>query len=692
MRVTVLLIATWATLVVAGCATPHRAAAPKAPEAATKPADPPLIPRSLIFGNPERALARLSPDGSMLSWLAPDEGVMNVWVAPRGDLAAARAITKDRGRGIGFYLWSYSGGTIVYVQDRGGDENYHAYAVNVETGAEVDLTPFEGVRARLIDQSWDQPGVMAIGINNRDPRWHDVYLINLETGERELQYENTAKIGSFWLDDHLKVRLGKRSNPDGSIDMLKYASTDWKKLYTIPYEDALTSSVIGFDQSGDAFYVVESLGRDKAALVKIDFATGTRSVLGESNQADVSGIVSHPVTRTVEAYAVKYLKVRWKALSDGMVADLEFLEGKLPGEIDVVSRTKADDLWVVAQTRAEAPTEYHLYDRKARSIQRLFSVRPKLERFALQPMQPLELKSRDGLTLVSYLTLPPGSDTDGDGVPETRVPLALAVHGGPWGRDSYGYNSWHQWLANRGYAVLSVNFRASTGFGKSFVTAGDNEWSLKMHNDLLDAVQWAIDKGITSADKVAIMGGSYGGYATLVGLTFTPKTFACGVDIVGMSNMKTTLDAIPPYWASFFEQLAKAVGDPRTEDGRAQLKAISPLFKADKIERPLLIGQGANDPRVKQQESDQIVEAMKANNIPVTYILFPDEGHGFRRPENRLAFYSVMESFLSECLGGRFEPVGTAFEGSSLTVPYGPEFAPGLVKALEGHAPKVRGN
>lgn len=687
MRVSLLMLV--AASVAAGCAT---AKTTQIAEASLETADAPLIPRKLIFGNPERSQARLSPDGSTLSWLAPDEGVVNVWVAPTNELASARAITKDRGRGIGSYLWSTDGTHIVYIQDRGGDENFHAYSVNVETGAEVDLTPFDGVRAQLMAQTWNQRGIMAIGINNRDARWHDVYLINLETGERSLQYENTADIGGFWLDDDLKIRLGSRSNPDGSNNILKYTADGWTEFYTIPYEDALTTSVVGFDQSGDSFYARESIGRDKAALVKIDFATGDREVLGQSERADVSSLLQHPVTSEVEAYSVNYLKLEWRALSDAVAADFEFLRGELEGEIFVVSRTEADNRWVIAQSRAEAPTDYHLYDRETRALKRLFSERPKLEEFSLQPMRPLELKSRDGLTLVSYLTLPPGADRDGDGRLEAPVPLALAVHGGPWGRDGYGYRPWHQWLANRGYAVLSVNFRSSTGFGKSFVTAGDNEWSKKMHDDLLDAVQWAIDEGITSADQVAIMGGSYGGYATLVGLTFTPNTFACGVDIVGMSNMKTTLDSVPPYWASFFEQLAKAVGDPRTEDGKAQLKAISPLFKADQIVKPLLIGQGANDPRVKQKESDQIVEAMKLNDIPVTYILFPDEGHGFRRPENRLAFYSVMESFLSECLGGRYEPVGDAFAGSSLTVPHGSQFAPGLTKALDGHVPEIRGN
>jgi dipeptidyl aminopeptidase/acylaminoacyl peptidase len=297
-------------------------------------------------------------------------------------------------------------------------------------------------------------------------------------------------------------------------------------------------------------------------------------------------------------------------------------------------------------------------------------------------MHAREIRTRDGLTMVSYLTLPPASDPDGDGRPDKPVPMVLNVHGGPWARDTFGYDPEHQWLANRGYAVLSVNFRASTGFGKAFVNAGDREWAAKMHDDLLDAVDWAVREKITTPDKVAIYGGSYGGYATLVGLTFTPDRFACGVDIVGPSNLKTLLDSVPAYWKAFFEELARRVGDPRTEDGQKLLKERSPLWRADQIKRPLLIAQGANDPRVKQAESDQIVAAMKAKGLPVTYVLYPDEGHGFARPQNRTSFYAISEGFLSTCLGGRFEPVGNDFAGSSLQVPEGAKHVPGLAEAL----------
>jgi dipeptidyl aminopeptidase/acylaminoacyl peptidase len=325
----------------------------------------------------------------------------------------------------------------------------------------------------------------------------------------------------------------------------------------------------------------------------------------------------------------------------------------------------------------------HLFDRRQRKLTELYVSRPELVGAPLQTMHTLEIKSRDGLTLPSYLTLPPGSDTNSDGRPETPVPLVLLVHGGPWARDDFGYNPYHQWLANRGYAVLSVNYRGSTGFGKSFIEAANLEWAGKMHDDLIDAVQWAIDQKVSPADKIAIMGGSYGGYATLVGLTFTPTTFACGVDIVGPSNLETLLKTIPPYWTAGIQQFHRRMGNPNTPEGLALLKERSPLYKAGNIVRPLLIGQGANDPRVNQAESDQIVTAMQQKGIPVTYVLFPDEGHGFARPDNNIAFNAVTENFLATCLGGRAEPIGATIKSSSAQVPVGAAFTPGLEAALK---------
>jgi dipeptidyl aminopeptidase/acylaminoacyl peptidase len=348
----------------------------------------------------------------------------------------------------------------------------------------------------------------------------------------------------------------------------------------------------------------------------------------------------------------------------------------------VTSRTLDDSTWTVAFLVDNSPARSYLYDRKAKKAMFLFTNRKALEGLPLAHTFPRVIKSRDGLDLVSYLTLPPWSDQDGNGRPDRPLPMVLLVHGGPWARDTWGLDPEHQWLANRGYAVLSVNYRGSTGFGKAFINAANREWAGKMHVDLLDAADWAVREGIALKDKIAILGGSYGGYAVLVGLTFTPDVFACGVDIVGPSSLVTLLNTIPPYWEPAIAMFTTRVGDHRTEEGRKFLESRSPLSFVDRIQRPLLIGQGANDPRVKQSEADQIVAGMQRKGIPVTYVLYPDEGHGFARPENRLSFNAVVEAFLSQYLGGRYEPVGNDFKGSTITVPTGAAGAPGLEAAL----------
>ncbi len=368
-------------------------------------------------------------------------------------------------------------------------------------------------------------------------------------------------------------------------------------------------------------------------------------------------------------------------------ADFDYLKTVADGEVLITSRTLDDTKWTVAYMMDNGPVRYYVYDRGNRSTKFLFTNRKSLEGVPLVKMRPLVIKSRDGLDLVCYLTLPPESDSDDDGIPDKPVPLVLDVHGGPWARDAWGFDSGAQLLANRGYAVLNVNYRGSTGFGKEFLNAGNKEWAGKMHEDLIDAVDWAIAQKITDPKKVAISGGSYGGYATLVGVTFTPDKFACGVDIVGPSNLLTLLQTIPPYWAPALQMFKDRLGDKETEEGRKFLEERSPLNYVERIERPLLIGQGANDPRVKQSEADQIVQAMLKKHIPVTYVLFPDEGHGFARPANSLAFNAVSEAFLARQLGGRYEPVDKGFDGSTITVPVGAEDVPGLVEALKNHKP-----
>ncbi len=666
----------------AALAVPTFAAAQAPAPAAESVAGTALIPRSALFGNPEKTQARLSPDGKYISFIAPRDGVLNVWLAERGKLDAAKPITNDQKRGIRQHFWAYDNRHVLYLQDTDGDENFHLYAVDVVGGTEKDITPYKGARAELVDLSWKKPGVAAVGLNDRAPEWHDLWEVDIATGKRTLIEQNSQEMAGYLVDFDLQPKLAQKNNPDGT-ELFRRVGNEWVSLLKIAQEDSLTTGPLAIEAGGKSAILQSSVGRDKAAVVRVDIATGKTTVLGASELADVEQVWFEPKTASPQAYTFNYLKPGIAVLNPAVKKDVELLTKKLGEGFSVTNRTLDDSLWTVVTDAAQAPAIAYLYDRKAGTVTKLFEQRPALAKAPLVPMQSLELKARDGLTLVSYLSLPPGADTNGDGRPEKPVPMVLNVHGGPWGRDTYGFDNEHQWLANRGYAVLSVNFRASTGFGKNFVNAGNREWGAKMHDDLLDAVAWAVKEKITTADKIAIYGGSYGGYATLAGLTFTPDTFACGVDIVGPSNLETLLASIPAYWKSFYEELASRVGDPRTAEGKKLLAERSPLTHVAAIKKPLLIGQGANDPRVKQAESDQIVKAMKGKNLPVTYVLYPEEGHGFARPTNRTSFYAIAEGFLSQCLGGRYEPIGNDFKGANLKVLEGAQNVPGLSDALK---------
>lgn len=644
-------------------------------------ADAPLIPREVLFGNPERAGLTVSPDGKQLAWRAPVDGVMNVWVAPVGDLKAARPVTKDKSRGVRIYFWAYSSQHVVYLQDRGGDENWRVYVVDLKSGEEKDLTPFEKVQARIEQVSEKFPEEILVSLNDRVPQLHDIYRVSLKSGERKLVQQNEGYVG-FTTDDDYKVRLASRFLPDGGLEILKAAEGGFVPFAQVPAADSLTTNPLGFDKSGQVLYMLDSRDRDTSALTRVDLASGKSEVVFADPKADVANVLVHPTEKTLQAVSSNYLREEWKVLDPGVAGDFETLKKAARGDFEITARSLDDKVWTVAYVQDAGPVTYYLYDRPAKKASYLFTARPALEGKPLMPMHPRPIKARDGLELVSYLTLPVGSDPDGDGVPAAAAPMVLFVHGGPWARDEWGYNSYHQWLANRGYAVLSVNFRGSTGFGKKFLNAGNREWAAKMHDDLIDAVDWAVAQKIADPKKVAIMGGSYGGYATLVGLTFTPEKFAAGVDIVGPSNLVTLLESIPPYWAPILAVFEQRMGEMKSDEGKKFLHSRSPLFKAGEIQRPLLIGQGANDPRVKQAESDQIVKELEAKKIPVTYVLFPDEGHGFARPENNKAFNAVTEAFLAQHLGGRYEPIGNDFTGSSIQVPSGSSGVPGLAAAL----------
>lgn len=643
----------------------------------------PLISREKLFGNPSRSGGRISPDGRWLSWIAPRDGVMNIWIAPIAAPDEAMALTDEKQRPIREYLWAPDSGSVLYVQDRHGDENFLLYGVDVATRIERCLTPFENTVVQIIGTSVAIKDRILVGLNNRDPHWHDVHSLNLNTGTLTELMRGDGFAG-FLADDGLKLRMALAPNVGGGYDFHHIVDNvvEAEAFTSTTLDDALTTQPAGFTVDGATLYWIDSRERNTAALIAQDVASGAVTVIAENGQADISAVIANPRTGEVEAYSATYLVPQWVAVGDAVEADLRFLHEQLDGTIAITSRTDADDKWTISNDPVIGPPVAYLYDRGARTLTRLYDSRPELADEPLVPMTPVEITARDGLVLPSYLTLPSENAGDANTRPASPLPMVLLVHGGPWARDSFGFNTYHQWLANRGYAVLSVNFRGSTGFGKAFISAADLQWGAAMHDDLVDAVEWAVKSGIAQPDKVAIMGGSYGGYATLVGLTSTPDLFACGVDIVGPSNLETLLETIPPYWEAGREQFHQRMGDPRNPAGLQMLKDRSPLYKADRISRPLLIGQGANDPRVNQAESDQIVDAMKAGGIPVTYVLFPDEGHGFARPENNIAFNAIAENFLAACLGGRAEPIGETVKLSSATIVEGAAFTPGLEAAI----------
>ncbi|HEY5107559.1 MAG TPA: S9 family peptidase [Caulobacteraceae bacterium] len=645
------------------------------------------IARAAFFGNPSRTAATISPDGAHIAFLAPLDGVLNVWVAPVGAISEAKVLSRETERPIGAFFWAPDSSRVLYLQDQGGAEDYLLYGVALGGGRTVGLTPFAKTTARIVGVSRHVHDAILIGLNNRDARWHDVWRLDPESGALTLVWENPGGYAAVFADRELNLVLAQRSLADGGSQFERFdEGLRLTTLFSIDLEDSLSTGVISVRDRA-CIYLIDSRGRDAAALCRMDAGSGETKVIAQDARADIGGSIRDPRTGDVEAYSVNYLTRRWTGLTPEAASDISLVNRLAGGEWLVTSQSDDDRLWTVLVDRVSEPASFHLFDRQTKAFTKLFTTRPELEGKTLAAMQPLEVRARDGLTLVCYLSLPPGahgSGAEGDGRPQRPLPMVLLVHGGPWGRDVYGYNAYHQWLANRGYAVLSVNFRGSTGFGKSFITAGDRQWGAAMHDDLLDAADEAVKRGITTPGAIAIMGGSYGGYAVLAGLTMTPEVFACGVDIVGPSNLITLLETIPPYWAAIYEQFAQRMGDPRTPEGRALLVERSPLTHADKISAPLLIGQGANDPRVNKRESDQIVEAMKARGIPVTYVNYPDEGHGFHRPENNISFNAIIEGFLARCLGGANEPIGGDFAGASLEVLEGAQHVEGLTAALAG--------
>ena len=623
---------------------------------------PPLIARDVLFGNPERTNPQISPDGKRLAWLAPDKkNVLQVWVKTIGK-DDDKIVTADKKRGIRQYFWTEGSKTLVYAQDLDGDENFHLYGSDLESGNVRDYTPFQGVRASIEGTDPAFPDEMLVSMNLRDRKLMDVYRITLTSGAVKLDTENPGDVAGWTTDARFQVRGAQVKTPDGGteIRIRDDAKSPWKSWLKVGPAEIL--NLVDFTLDGKSAVLTSSIGRDTAAVVERNIATGAEKVLASSPEVDAGTLLIHPKSHVVQAVGFSPGRTAWTVLDPSVKADFEAIAKLSDGDFRVLNRDEADATWLVAFNRDRGPVRYYSWDRKARKGTFLFVHQPKLDGLALAEMKPVAIRSRDGLTLNSYLTLPVG-------IPARNLPMVLFVHGGPWARDTWGYNPYAQWFANRGYAALMVNFRGSTGYGKAFLNAGDKQWGLKMHDDLVDAVNWAVKEGYADPKKVAIMGGSYGGYAALAGVTFTPELFACSVDIVGPSNLKTLIASIPPYWKPLRAEFDVRMGNVDDPKDAELVKAASPLFKADRIVRPLLIGQGANDPRVNQKESEQIVEAIERNKGSVTYVLYPDEGHGFARPENRIDFNARAESFLGKYLGGRFEPLeGERVPGSTAVV------------------------
>jgi dipeptidyl aminopeptidase/acylaminoacyl peptidase len=621
--------------------------------------EPPLIPREILFGNPERSNPQISPDGKYLAYLAPDkDNVVQLWIRPLNGTNKKR-LTDEKKRGILHYTWSYDGEHLLFAQDNEGDENWQIHAIDVASGAIRNLTPYKGVQSLLVSMDPYFPRDLLVAMNLRNRSFHDVYRVNVRSGETQMVNRNGGRQLWWAADALLTVRI---STTLGAISVRDTAKTPWRLLRR--WQPGEPAKFIGLSRDGATFYMCGSPDGDTGALLAVDVASGKETVIAQDPKYDMEDVFVHPFTRAIQAVSFYREKLEWQVLDSGVAGDFAVLAKLHKGEFTVVHppyyspmlpssslgrRDLEDKTWIVSYETDDRSIDHYAYDRSSKSATLLFRERPKLESLRLASVQPISYESRDGLTIHGYLTLPVG-------VPAKNLPAVLLVHGGPWSRDRWGYSEALQWLANRGYAVLQVNYRGSTGYGRKFVAAGFKEWGGKMHDDLVDGVHWLVQEGIADPKRIAIMGASYGGYATLVGLTFTPDLFAAGVSRVGISSLISQNENAPAYWKPWAPRWAMYVGDPKTE--QELLKSRSPIFFVDRIKAPLLIAHGRNDVRVVAGESEQMVEAMRNANKAVEYVVYGDEGHRMVRAENRLHFYAKAEEFLAKHLGGRFEPEG----------------------------------
>ena len=612
----------------------------------------PLIPLRHLFDNPERALARLSPDGRRISWLAPRDGVLNVWV---GDVDGGEAVpvTDDRDRGVRSYMWSRDATRILYSQDVGGDENHHLLSVDAAgRGRARDLTPFPGVRAGLIDAPRATPRHVLVSMNLRDRTLFDAYRLTLATGRLELVGRNPGNILGWVADREGRLRAARAQTPEGDFELLVRDSEDDELHVVARYANEDGGHPFAFTPDGSRLWVGSARDSDLIRLVELDPADGSEREIDRDDEVDLAGPMISDVTG--ELLGTVYLRDRLLVhITDERLArDWEAVRALHPGDPRITGQDADETAFIVSFDDDRDPGATFHYDRTTGASRLLFRSRPWLDPATLAPMRPVTITSRDGLPLHSYLTLPLDAEPTG-------LPAVLMVHGGPWARDAWGYDPQAQFLANRGYAVLQVNYSGSTGFGKSFTHAAEREFAGKMHDDLIDGVEWLVGEGIADRSRVAIYGGSYGGYAALVGATFTPDVFAAAISVVGPSSLVTLVRSFPPYWRPLLASTwFRYVGDPDDPEQLADLEARSPLNRVDDIRAPLLVIQGANDPRVTQAESDQIVAALRSRGVEVEYLVKEDEGHGFVKPENRMDAYGVIERFLARHLGGRAETPG----------------------------------
>lgn len=604
-----------------------------------------IIPRKILFGNPEKLAPQISPDGKMLAYLAPVNNVLNIWL---GDIDSNNfePITSYSHKGIGSYFWAKNNTHILYMQDINGDENWHLNAINIKTLETRDYTPYANVQAKIAEHNKDYPNELILSLNLRDSQLHDLYHLDLVTGFLTKIAENPGNFVSWEIDNDLQLKAVIATNNSGGFDLLVRNNDDWKKLIEWNLEDSANLNIENFSKDNKYLYLRDSRGFNTSSLIKLDLESGESTIIFSDENYDINYVMSNPDTQEIELICVTEQRNQIFILDESIHQDIENISQLNPGDYIVYDRDNADKNWLIAFNEDNQPSSYYLYNREIKEGKFLFYNKPLLNNYSLSQMEAFSFIARDGLTINGYISFPVNQEIN-------NLPMVLNVHGGPWMRDTWGFNSDAQWLTNRGYICLQINYRGSAGYGKDFLNAGDKQWSQKMHDDLIDGVNYIIGLGYADPKRVAIYGVSYGGYSALVGATFTPDFFCCAIDVVGPSNLITMIDNIPPYWKIFLENLKKRVGDPEIE--KEFLEDCSPLFKVDNIKIPMMIVQGTNDPRVNMQESEQIVKAMKAKNIYHEYLLFHDEGHGISKPYNREVLYKQAEKFLAKYIGGFIE-------------------------------------